>query len=181
MIPRGTLIIGLDPGKTGAIAFIDADKFNLVTVINLKGSTYGIASKINRIIKPYKHVVVWFEKVRALNGVGSNTTFGFGYQYGRAHAIFDMFKLTPPSYVLPQTWQAYFNISVPKVKGRSKYQHTKVIKQTVAIEALSYFANASEYIYNKRQTLQDGASDAILIAIYGYKQNAATSCKTHSK
>ena len=149
------LISGIDPGANGAIAVLDSENPDSVSLLDLKtvsiydATTWLHNKKINNI---------WLESVHSLYGMSAKSNFGFGRNFGIALAIANLGTSgSDVQQVTPKVWQKYIGVTV---KG-------KAIKQEVAKIAASLYPNAT--LYGKKGGLLDGRSDALMIAHYGLK------------
>jgi len=133
-----TVIVGIDPGFSGAVAFYKSEThwlevYDMPVLKNAKGKT----------------VLNLQEQVAAMRGQGVSSMFRFGETYGAtqmavaAHAI-------PIHYVTPAKWKGHFKLSRDKGVSRS-----------VAIQRFP--KNAADFSRVK----DDGRAEAALIALYG--------------
>lgn len=187
------MIIGIDPGATGAIAILN--DFGQIThvldmpsetikteirkkakkgTINDKGKPVRTVLKIqNKSVLLHKEVFniiptgfpIALETVTAMPGQGVTSMFGFGSIYGALKMVCEV-KGSEVIDVTPQKWQKHFGVIMQKVdkEGMTNGQITKSKKQTIANKVLELYPNAD--IHNNRGTLKDGRADAILIARY---------------
>lgn len=103
MSEKRCLFIGIDPGKTGAIAIIDNDK-NCVLLQNWHNISFMtdiILGVKNR--KSSSIFQVCIEKVNSY-GQGRTSAFTFGENYGMYQGILSAL-LIPYTFVTPQKWQ----------------------------------------------------------------------------
>lgn len=122
------LIIGIDPGLTGAIGFLRDGVFVAVDdmPVVLKGvgsvknevSPSGMKTLIREHLKADEAVVAVIEKVGAMPGQGVSSVFSLGDSYGSARAVLATagFELIQ---VHPATWKKYFKLSSDKELSRS--------------------------------------------------------------
>lgn len=106
--------IGIDPGKTGAIAVMNDDdvfcleQFNVdkyVDVLSYVGSSTSS-----------KDIKVCVEKVGAMPGQGVVSMFNFGHNLGVIEGILSALKI-PYQLVPPQTWKKEFSLTGDKAKS----------------------------------------------------------------
>jgi len=121
------LVIGLDPGISGAVAILDIDTMKCVDIHDLpiyttptKSRRSGTLSfidvhKLSMIIDSYaKYVsIAVIEKVHAMPKQGVSSTFKFGYTAGQAHGILAANYLTVVP-VAPNVWKPALGLSGPK-------------------------------------------------------------------
>jgi len=154
------LIIGIDPGISGAICFMENGK--LIDVIEMPSMAEGkknkkqvngsqIFNEISLRIKDFKKedIKIIIEQVSAMPGQGVTSMFNFGQSFGILKGICSAMHLSM-YFVRPAKWKKYFNL----IKSEKDASRTK------AIEIFPYFsANLSKK--------KDGnKADAILIASY---------------
>jgi len=152
------IIIGIDPGISGAISIIENKKilevYDTPTMIDGKKNKRQINSaQVTNIIKERlnadKEVVVVVEHVNAMPGQGVTSMFNFGQSFGVIKGICAALNL-PIYFVRPTKWKKYFNL----IKTNKDASRTKVIEVYPEIS-------------NKLQRKKDSnRADAILIALY---------------
>ena len=157
------LIIGIDPGISGSICFLQEGK--ILDVIEMPTMTEGKKNKkqvngsqiyneickiINNIEKQDIRVVI--EKVSAMPGQGVTSMFNFGQSFGILKGITSAMQL-PVYFVRPAKWKKYFNL----------INSEKDASRTRAIEIFPYF---SSQLSKKKDS---NKADAILIASFYYE------------
>lgn len=122
------LIIGVDPGLTGAIGFLRDGVFTGVEdmPVVLKGvgsvknevSPSGMKTLIKERLQPGDAVVAVLEKVGAMPGQGVSSVFSLGDSYGAARAVLATggFEITQ---VAPATWKKHFKLTADKELSRA--------------------------------------------------------------
>ncbi len=154
------MIIGIDPGISGAICFMLDGK--IIDVIEMPSMADGkknkkqvngsqifneISSKIIDI--KTENVKVVIEHVSAMPGQGVTSMFNFGQSFGILKGICSAMKL-PMYFVRPAKWKKYFNlINTEKDASRTK-----------AIEIFPYYSS------NLSKKKDANKADAMLIASY---------------
>ena len=154
------LIIGIDPGISGSICFLDNGK--ILDVIEMPIMTDGKTSKkqvngsqvYNEITKRIKQfeknqIRVVIEHVSAMPGQGVTSMFNFGQSFGILKGICTAMQL-PMYFVRPAKWKKYFNL----------LNSEKDASRTRAIEIFPYF---SSQLSRKKDS---NKADAILIASF---------------
>ena len=154
------LIIGIDPGISGSICFLDNGK--ILDVIEMPIMTDGKKNKkqvngsqvYNEITKRIKlfekiQIRVVIEHVSAMPGQGVTSMFNFGQSFGILKGICTAMQL-PMYFVRPAKWKKYFNL-LNSEKDASRKR---------AIEIFPYF---SSQLSRKKDS---NKSDAILIASF---------------
>ena len=157
------LIIGIDPGISGSICFLENGK--ILDVIEMPTMTDGKKSKkqVNgsqifneisqRIYNIEKHNVrVVIEQVSAMPGQGVTSMFNFGQSFGILKGICSAMQL-PVFFVRPAKWKKYFNL----------INSEKDASRTRAIEIFPYF---SSQLSKKKDS---NKADAILISSFYYE------------
>ena len=154
------LIIGIDPGITGAICFFENGEIK--DIIEMPSMAEGKKNKrqingpqiVNEIQKrieniPKKNIFVVVEHVSAMPGQGVTSMFNFGQSFGVIKGICSALKL-PIYFVRPVKWKKYFNlIKTDKEASRSK--------------AIQIFPYLSSKLSKKKD---NNKADAILIASF---------------
>ena len=135
------LIIGIDPGISGAICFFDNGK--ILDVIEMPTMNEGkknkrqvngaqiyneILKRINKISNEDIRVVV--EQVSAMPGQGVTSMFNFGQSFGIIKGICSAMRLSV-YFVRPVKWKKYFNL----------INSGKDASRTRAIEIFPYFSS----------------------------------------
>tara|TARA_B100000315_G_scaffold25870_1_gene22271 strand:+ start:789 stop:1283 length:495 start_codon:yes stop_codon:yes gene_type:complete len=154
------LIIGIDPGISGAICFFEngevkeiLDMPNMAEGKKNKRQINGpqiyneISKRITNISK--KEVVVVIEQVAAMPGQGVTSMFNFGQSFGVLKGICSAMQLSM-HFVRPAKWKKYFNL----IKTEKDASRTKVIE---------IFPYISSQLSRKKDS---NKADAILIASF---------------
>ena len=154
------IIIGIDPGISGAICFLKNG--SILDVIDMPIMTDGkknkkqvngsqiyneIKSLINENGKDNLKVVV--EQVSAMTGQGVTSMFNFGQSFGILKGICAAMQL-PIYFVRPAKWKKYFNL----------INAEKDASRTRAIEIFPYYSS------NLSKKKDSNKADAILIASF---------------
>ena len=114
------LIIGIDPGISGSICFLDNGK--ILDVIEMPIMTDGkknkkqvngsqVYNEISKRIKQFEknQIRVVIEHVSAMPGQGVTSMFNFGQSFGILKGICTAMQL-PMYFVRPAKWKKYFNL-----------------------------------------------------------------------
>ena len=157
------LIIGIDPGISGSICFLDNGK--ILDVIEMPIMTDGkknkkqvngsqVYNEISKRIKQFEknQIRVVIEHVSAMPGQGVTSMFNFGQSFGILKGICTAMQL-PMYFVRPAKWKKYFNL----------LNSEKDASRTRAIEIFPYF---SSQLAKKKDS---NKADAILIASFYYE------------
>ena len=152
------LIIGIDPGISGAICFFQngviTDVIDMPSMADGKKNKRQINSQqvfneiSERIINiPKKEIIVVIEQVSAMPGQGVTSMFNFGQSFGVLKGICSAMQLSM-YFVRPAKWKKYYGL----IKTEKDASRTKVIE-------------IFPYISSKLSKKKDSnKADAILIA-----------------
>ena len=152
------IIIGIDPGISGAISILENKKilevYDTPTMIEGKKNKRQINSAhVTNIIKERlsneKEVIVVVEQVNAMPGQGVTSMFNFGQSFGVIKGICAALGL-PIYFVRPAKWKKHFNL----IKTNKDASRTKVIEA---------YPEISSKLHRKKDS---NRADAILIALY---------------
>ena len=156
------LIIGMDPGISGAICFFENGEVKeIIDMPNMADGkknkrqingpqTYNeILKRINKHQK--KDVIVVIEQVSAMPGQGVTSMFNFGQSFGVLKGICSAMQLSM-HLVRPAKWKKYFGL----IKTEKDASRTKVIE---------IFPYISSQLSRKKDS---NKADAILIASFFY-------------
>ena len=157
------LIIGVDPGISGSISFLEEGK--ILDVVEMPTMNDGkknkrqvngsqVFNEISRRIKKIdkKDIRVIIEQVSAMPGQGVTSMFNFGQSFGILKGICSAMQLSM-YFIRPAKWKKYFNL----------INSEKDASRTKAIEIFPYY---SSYLSKKKDS---NKADAILIANYYYE------------
>ena len=107
-----TLLIGIDPGCSGAIALIDASSMAYVSHMLMPVMKMGKSSRVNGAViyaflnnytRQY-NLHAYIELVGAMPGQGRTSMFTFGHAAGKAEAVIECLGI-PYTMVTPQVWK----------------------------------------------------------------------------
>ena len=156
------LIIGIDPGISGAICFFDNGQVK--EIINMPVMADGKKNKrqvngpqtYNEILRriknyPKKDITVVIEQVSAMPGQGVTSMFNFGQSFGVIKGICSAMQLSM-FFIRPAKWKKYFGL----IKTEKDASRTKVIE---------IFPYISSQLSRKKDS---NKADAILIASFFY-------------
>ena len=156
------LIIGIDPGISGAICFFENGQVK--EIINMPVMADGKKNKrqingpqtYNEILRriknyPKKDITVVIEQVSAMPGQGVTSMFNFGQSFGVIKGICSAMQLSM-FFIRPAKWKKYFGL----IKTEKDASRTKVIE---------IFPYISSELSRKKDS---NKADAILIASFFY-------------
>jgi len=151
------LILGVDPGLNGALAFFDVGAGS-ITVNDMPTIEAGVKSKrvvdeaaLAKLIDGFGGVIehAFVEKVGAMPGNGAVSMFGFGVSYGLVRGVLAA-NFIPITLVPPQTWKSRLGVPASKEGARAR-----------ASQLLPAFSHLWPLVKH------DGRAEAALIAYYG--------------
>ena len=154
------LIIGIDPGISGSICFLEdgiiKDVLEMPTMTEGKKNKKQvngsqIFNEISFRIKTYekKNIKVVIEQVSAMPGQGVTSMFNFGQSFGAIKGVCAALNL-PIFFVRPSKWKKHFEL----INSSKDASRTKVIEM---------YPSLSNQLAKKKDV---NKSDAILIARY---------------
>lgn len=143
--------IGVDPGKSGAMAIIHA--LGNVEVIPFDAVNYSLA--LARVRSGAYPVTCCVEKVSAMPGQGVVSMFNFGHNLGVIEGLLRGYGI-PYQLVPPQTWKKEFSLSSDKNKSIEVCQ--------------KLFPKVSLLATERSRKPSDGIAEAILIAEYARRK-----------
>ena len=158
------LIIGIDPGISGAICFFEdgqvkeiidmpvmADGKKNKRQVNGPQTYNEISKRINKF--PKKDIIVVIEQVSAMPGQGVTSMFNFGQSFGVLKGICSAMQLSM-FFIRPAKWKKYFGL----IKTEKDASRTKVIE---------IFPYISSELSRKKDS---NKADAVLIASFFYSE-----------
>lgn len=119
------LFFGVDPGKSGAIAALDASG-NCVGSVRLCETPHDIWSWLRDKSSHCDKSFAVLERVSARPGQGVSSTFKFGTSYGMAKGLLVAAGI-PHEEKTPSVWMRHMGLTSPK--GTSKTDHKRKLKQ----------------------------------------------------
>lgn len=149
----GPVIIGVDPGKTGAIAAVDSFTGELLGIEDMPmlegGLVNGhlVAAFVNAVAPGPR--VAWVERVHAMPKQGVSSSFSFGASYGGIVCGLTMLGI-PVELVTPNVWKR--DAGLGKDKGAARAMASRL------------WPTSSELF---RRVKDDGRAEAALIARHG--------------
>ena len=148
------IILGIDPGKMGAIAIIKGKK---VTAYKFPKELEDLSVIVKMYVDKYKteDIKVLIEHVHAFPTDSRPSAFSFGRNLGHWEGVLSTFELEIDT-VAPRTWQSFYDI--PVIKNKHERKHWLKNK------ALELFPHLKITLAN---------CDALLIANYA-KENERT-------
>ena len=123
-----TICIGIDPGLTGAIGFLQHGVFlgveDMPVVVKGVGSVKnevspaGLKQLLRSYVQSGEACSVVLERVNSMPGMAASSVFSLGDSFGCARSVVASggVELT---YVAPQTWKKYFKLEKDKELSRA--------------------------------------------------------------
>lgn len=148
------LAIGIDPGKSGALAVIytdDASRLFRTRVVPFDGPAY-LETLLTCVDN---RVVCCVEKVGAMPGQGVVSMFNFGHNLGLIEGMLQALKI-PYQLIPPQTWKKEFSLSSNK---QSSIDVCKKLFPTVNLLPTA-----------RSRKDNDGMAEALLMAEYARRR-----------
>jgi crossover junction endodeoxyribonuclease RuvC len=141
--------IGIDPGKSGALALIYPD--GGVQTVPFDMAEY--TTVINNLRE--MPVMCCVEKVGAMPGQGVVSMFNFGHNLGFIEGLLQANKI-PYQLVPPQTWKREFSLTSDKARSIEVCQ--------------KLFPNISLLATTRSRKPSDGIAEAVLMAEYARRK-----------
>jgi crossover junction endodeoxyribonuclease RuvC len=127
------IVIGIDPGLSGAVAFLDADTGVVVDVLDMPTHLLARGGKSKREVDPHtlagaigrdriSHAFV--EQVGAMPGQGVSGVFAFGKSFGITIGVLATLGV-PMTFVAPNIWKRA--LQAPAVKDGARARATQLM------------------------------------------------------
>jgi crossover junction endodeoxyribonuclease RuvC len=147
-------VIGIDPGKSGGIAWCNA---GVMQAWPMPKTEYDIFSMLRDM--KFDDSFAYLEKVHAMPGQGVTSMFTFGQGYGFLRGCLTALKI-PFEDVTPQKWMK--GLSISHKRGASKAEKKNALKQ-----------KAQQLYPSMKIDLK--IADAILLCEYGRREQSKVS------
>lgn len=149
------LILGIDPGLSGALAYFnyqlnEIHSLHDMPIHEIKGKRHLDYYALTRLIKTYSPSTAFavIEDVSAMPGQGVTSMFRFGQAFGVAQGAVAAAEI-PMTFVRPSVWKSAMNLSHDKDDSRRKASHL--------------FPKDIEKWARKKD---DGRAEALLLAVF---------------
>lgn len=153
------IFIGVDPGKSGAIAAIESDR-QIILIEDYPGDVHGCVDIIDKIMdisafiptlnKPVgKYIQAAIERAQSMPKQGVRSMFNYGCNYGDWRGCFASPKI-PFEHPTPQMWRKGLITTIGTAKNPS-------------VDAARRLFPEAE-LYGPRGGAKDGRAEALLIA-----------------
>lgn len=106
-----SIFIGIDPGKSGAMAIVSTDTQPFVRVVPFDEQSYAEVLRFHHEYDTIGGCVV--ERVNAMPGQGVTSMFSFGQNYGFIQGLLTAFNV-PFELVMPRVWKKEFGVTSDK-------------------------------------------------------------------
>lgn len=147
-----SIIVGIDPGKSGGLAKIDTDNVGYLRTCKCPDNTIDMAGLItsaqNSAYIDNSKLIVYIENVHAFPTDARSSAFKFGTNFGMWLGILGAYKIEPIR-VQPQVWMRDIQ-PLPKVKKERKLEIKRL---------------AIEMFPDNKITLS--TADAVMLAVWG--------------
>lgn len=145
--------IGIDCGKNGGIGIISSDE------LSVQAFPYTDV-KLREICDIYKDDCKCIvEKVHSMPSQGVTSMFSFGRSYGYILGVLETNGINY-QLVTPQRWKGYFGVSADK--------------QTSITLCQKLYPDLNLKRTDRCRTLHDGKAEAVLIALYGLRNDKSS-------
>lgn len=158
-------IVGIDPGKTGAIALLDLGSrspavYDIPLLPGTKGKEVMDYRKVAELLAPPDSGRI----IAVLEGVSARPTDGSvqAFQFGRSFGALEMALIGhgyEMHYPTPNTWKRHFNLT-----KLSKEETDSQAKERSRGLALQRFPDVADHLKRK---MDHGRAEAMLLALYG--------------
>lgn len=140
------MVLGIDPGVTGGIAFLTTDRLEAYDIPAVAGEVD--VDTLATVIRDKGPVAAFIERAASRPGQGVVSVFKFGAAYGALRAVVAACGV-PLHLVSPTKWKGHFGLDADKEKSRA-----------MALRlwpGVGYFSRKKDH----------GRAEAALIALYG--------------
>lgn len=146
-----TVILGVDPGLSGAVAFLDTDTGALVGCWDMPHADgLVLAPRLAAIVGQFEVAAAWVERAQSMPGQGVSSTHRYGAAWGTVLGVVGALRI-PLHHISPAVWKRAAGLS--KDKGASRRR---------AVELWPEHAEAFARVKD------DGRAEAALIARHGW-------------
>lgn len=161
------LTLGVDPGKTGALALLrpDGTIHDLIDMPDATGAALGAAiAALLADHQPHRVAVAWVEQVQSRPGQGHMNVWTFSGSYHGLLAALGALGI-PVRHVSTPTWRKTHGITIPASTPKAdKAKRGKNLSRQRARELWPSEAGRFERVKD------DGRAEACLIARHGQEQ-----------
>lgn len=159
-------IIGVDPGRKGALVAIDAANAEIAAKMVMPFDDDGDLDlyKINAFLSAHLPLKVFIEKSQAMPGNGATSMYNYGFHNGQLVTLCRLrtsmlFEVRPSTWCKGLGWDKVWD-GTRELEGKEK---SASIAQMLIWPGESFIASP------RSKKPHDGMVDAALIAYYGYR------------
>lgn len=150
------IYIGIDPGKSGAMAaLLCGPEGNVLDIQTAVFDELAYRDKLEALSKCPGGCVCCLEKVHAMPKQGVNSVFTFGDNFGLIRGLLIAFRI-PFQLVPPKTWKGEFGLNSDKQRSIDVCRRL--------------FPEAPLRRTERRRTDDDGIAEALLMAEYARRR-----------
>lgn len=160
-------VLGIDCGKTGAIAYHDGSLTKFYPM-PLKDGEIDI-TELSRLTFMLPLDCIIIEEQTSFATDGRFGAFTMGINYGRLLA-WSEHRCSQLCRVRPQVWQKSFGIALKHEKGTNATQRKQATKRAALDTLRSINPELAEQTTGPRGGNRDGCVDAVLIAMWGHNE-----------
>lgn len=160
--PMDSVVLGIDPGLSGALAFLDETADRIVAVYDMplmdgeRREEVDFNALVSLVEKHNPRLAVT-EDVWGVAGCGAKSSFNFGAAYGCMIGAFRYMRRPPLKMVRPQVWQGW-----ARPDGLDPKADTKAMSRGWAL--IHY--PAAPLVRGKGRKSDHNRCDAVCIAAY---------------
>lgn len=137
------LVMGIDPGQSGAVAIRSIDNTDLTEVLEYdKMTPHDLADRLNTLSGLIK--IAYIEAVGAMPKQGVSSTFKFGKNFGFYIGVLTALKI-PFKYVLPIAWQKHHRCLSKGDKNVTKRKAQELFPRLTITHAIADGLLIAEY------------------------------------
>lgn len=158
------MIIGIDPGKSGAACLMD-ENGGIIEIVRFDTTEHDIAEVLGEDVNRYRTqpgrlwlIYAFIEKVHAMPKQGVSSTFKFGKQYGFILGLLTAYKI-PYEFVTPHKWQKDMGCLSKGDKNITKAAAQRLFPQQKVIHATADAILIAEYGRRIRNKILQGPAE----------------------
>ncbi len=160
-------VLGIDCGKSGAIAYYDGQRTVFYAMPLTDGEIDIIQLNKLTFMLPLDCIVI--EEQTSFASDGRFGAFTMGLNYGRLLAWAEQ-RCSQLCRVRPQVWQKSFGIALKHDKTATSAERKRATKQAALDTLIRLNPKLAEQTTGPRGGNRDGLVDAILISIWGHNE-----------
>lgn len=160
-------VIGIDCGKSGAIAYHNGEHTKFYSM-PLKDGEIDLL-ELNKLTFMWPIQCIVIEEQTSFASDGRFGAFTMGINYGRLLAWAEQ-RCSQLCRVRPQVWQKWHGIALKHDKGTTNTERKKATKAAALERLKSLNPDLADLTTGPRGGNRDGIVDAILIAMWGHHE-----------